>query len=197
MKRLLFAAAAALALTACSDGGPTATGEPSTPALAARGVTAMSGSQVSIFTSQTPAVTGVDVSPSGYELGTEFFVTSKGCIVGLRFWRSPGETGTNTIKLWASNGTLLASQAVTTSGSGWQYVYFSGVICLDTYTSYRVSVNVNSKAVKTSGFFQNGYLVNQPLVATSGYYGTKGSRPTTAHNDTYFVDVILDTSIVY
>lgn len=195
MKRLLLAAAAALALAACADGGPTAAGESTGPAPPIRSVTAQSNTQYTIYTSQTPGTTGVSVSP-GYELGTEFHVTQKACVMGMRFWRSAGETGTNTLKLWSSTGALLASQNVTTSGSGWQYVYLSGVVCLDVYTSYRVSVNVNSKAVKTSGGFQS-YIVNQPLVGMSGYYGSPGSRPTTAHSDSYFVDVIVGTGFVY
>jgi hypothetical protein len=48
--------------------------------------------------------------------------------------------------------------------------------------------------VKTFGFFQNGPIVNGPLVATAGFYGQPtGSRPTNHTYSAFFVDVIYDT----
>jgi hypothetical protein len=57
-------------------------------------------------------------------------------------------------------------------------------------TYYRVSVNTNTKQVKTMGFFDGGPVINGPLVADKGYYGQPtGSMPTTATGSGFFVDV--------
>jgi hypothetical protein len=59
---------------------------------------------------------------------------------------------------------------------------------------YRVSVDTNTKQVKTFGAFDNGPIANGPLAATSGYDGQPtGSMPPTPSNSNLFVDVIFDT----
>lgn len=143
-----------------------------------------------IFTTQTPEVTLEGTSP--WEVGTRFYAIEKGCVIGLRFWRAAGETGTNTLKLWTSSGAQLGSGSVS-SGSGWVYVYFSGFACLNPYEYYVVSVNTNFRQVKTPLAFANGVIANGPLVADAGFYGQPaGSKPGTQSTSNFFVDVLFD-----
>jgi hypothetical protein len=183
--------AAVLALAACAD-APTAVQDRAAP----EGGPLLSTSTVwNIFTTQTPGFTG-NASP-GWEVATRFYTTQEGCVTGLRFWRASGETGTNTVRLWTYTGTQLGSGSVS-SGSGWQYVYFSGFACLDTYTYYIVSVNTNTRQAKTSNAFGGSQIVNGPLVADGGYYGQPmGTMPGTPSSSNFFVDVVFDTGFTF
>ena len=81
-----------------------------------------------IFTSQTPATFPSAVP--GYEVGTQFSSSVNGTVKGLRFYRAPGETGDNILRLWSNTGTLLASGRFADNGSnasGWQEVAIGGV----------------------------------------------------------------------
>lgn len=186
---LLAAAAASLALGACSDGGPSPVA-PASPLFA-------SGDKWTIFANQTPASI-LDASP-GWEVGTRFYTTVGGCITRFRFYRASGETGTNTIKLWTNTGTLLWSHTFNLPKTGWNYVelrdhgvgpYVDLSYCdIVKGAYYRVSVNTNTKQVKTFGFF-NSAVVNGPLIADAGFYGQPtGSMPTQHSSSGFFVDV--------
>ena len=188
MKRFLLAAAA-LTLAACADAAPSPVA-PGSPLFA-------SGDKWTIFTTQTPAST-LDAT-GGWEVGTRFYATVNGCITRIRFYRAAGETGTNTVKLWTNTGTLLLSQNFNLANTGWNYVELRDhglgpsvdlSVCILKGTYYRISVNTNTKQVKTMGFFDNGPVINGPLVADKGYYGQPtGSMPTTATGSAFFVDV--------
>lgn len=182
---------AVLALAACAD-APTTLQDRAAP----DGGQLLSTSTLwNIFTTQTPEYAG-NASP-GWEVGTRFYTKEPGCVIGLRFWRAAGETGTNTLKLWTYSGVVLGSGSVS-SGTGWQYVYFSGFACLDTYQYYIVSVNTNTRQAKTSNAFGGRQIVNGPLVADGGYYGQPvGTMPGTPSSSNFFVDVELDTGIIY
>lgn len=190
MKRILLAAVAALALSACAEASQSPV-EPAAPRLAI-------GDRWTIFTTQTPAET-LDAAP-GWEVATRFKTSVDGCVVAMRFWRADGETGSNTIKLWTDSGILLGSFTRTFTGSGWRNVLLrrplqnvDDSICIsDGY--YRVSVNTNNKQVKTYGYFNTyGPIVRGPLTADAGYYGQPtGSMPTTHSGSAFFVDVTFE-----
>jgi len=199
-RHFLPAAIAALALTGCGD-APTA----AVPAKAVDAPTSgpsffTSGDRWGIFDGLTPAST-LDASP-GWEVGTRFYVTTPGCVVQLRFYRAAGETGTNTVKLWSNSGQLLGSQTFNLATTGWNTVelrnhglgpYVDLSICIQTNTWYRVSVNTNTKQVKTFGYLDSGPIVNGPLVADASYYGQPtGSMPTTQTGSIFFVDVVFE-----
>lgn len=186
MKRLLAAAAAALALAACADSGTPV--EPRAPS-GRPAPTKYYYSQQTIFTTQTPAST-LDAT-GGWEVGTRFTTTREGLVSGFRFWKAVGETGSHTAKLWTTSGLLVysASPAFETA-SGWQSTYsvISVVIPAGTYIA---SVNTNTKQVKTFGYFtDNGSIVRNYLTADAGAYGQPtGSKPGTISGSAYFVDV--------
>jgi hypothetical protein len=189
------ALAVAFLLGACSDNNPTLVEkngrEPTQPKLA----TAPVGARWSLYTNQTPTETLSGAEP-GWEVGTRFISSKMGKVIGFRFYRASGETGTNTARLWAENGTQLASAPFPSGGAGWQTVYLlpgaAASIAANTY--YRVSVNTNSVQVKTGGGYAfNGFLDNGPLHSEGGYYGQPtGSMPTSASASYFFVDVIFE-----
>lgn len=195
MKRILATAAAALALAACADTAPLAVDSTSH----GQSLTSLSSTQWTIFTTQTPGITW---SAPSVEVGTRFKATAPGCVVGFRFWRAAGETATtHTFRLWLDSGAPWTSKSITvpSSATGWQYAYTSGFACLEVGDFYRVSVNTSAKHVESSGAFSNGKTItNGPLTAVAGVYAQPaGSFPqyTSTHN--FFVDVILDTGIIY
>ncbi|HYX24610.1 MAG TPA: DUF4082 domain-containing protein [Thermoanaerobaculia bacterium] len=144
-----------------------------------------------IFTSQTPA--SFSSATPGYEVATQFSSSVNGTVKGLRFYRAPGETGDNVLRLWTDGGTLLATARFVDNGSGasgWQEVGFGGV-AISAGTRYRVSVNTNTMQSKTNCGLGSG-LTNGPLTAWQGFWGaTIGSMPTNASCSNFFVDPLL------
>jgi uncharacterized protein DUF4082 len=145
-----------------------------------------------IFTTQTPASFGA-ASP-GYEVATQLSSSRGGVIKGLRFYRAPGETGDNVLRLWTDTGTLLASARFVDNGSGasgWQQVSVGGVP-ISAGVRYRVSVNTNTMQSKTNCGLGSG-LTNGPLTAHQGFWGQPmGSMPTNGSCSNFFVDVVLE-----
>jgi len=183
MKRITLVAAT-LALAACSDNALVDTTGPEVAHPRA-----YLGPVETIFTNQTPEST-LDASP-GWEVATRFTPEADGRITGFRFWKADGETGTHTARLWNSAGTQIASGTFSSeTTSGWQSVSITGVYVYAGST-YRVSVNTNTKQVKTYNYFGiNGPISNGNLYADYSYYGQPtGSRPTTGSGSIYFVDV--------
>lgn len=72
----------------------------------------------------TPQIPDVDASPVA--LGLKFRPRVNGTITGVRFYKSPGNTGVHVGKLWTDAGVLLTSETFTAeTASGWQTVLFS------------------------------------------------------------------------
>ncbi len=187
MKRL-FLAAAVLATAACGDG----MGNPISPDGARPGLHhGPTSPKYTIFTTQEPA-SYLSASP-GWEVATRFKVSQPGRIVGFRFWRAPGETGTNRAKLWTDGGTRVSSKDFPSGGSGWQTVYLSGSshVRIPANTYYRVSVNTNAYQAKTYRD-QPFSLTNGSITGDFSYYGQPtGSMPTQGSYSWFFVDVIF------
>jgi hypothetical protein len=189
MKRFLMMAAAAVALAGCGDGGGNPVSVSGTqPNLA----TGPSGPKKSIYTTQQPAsfLSGT----SAWAVATRFKASEPGRIVGFRFWRSPGETGTNRGRLWTESGEQLTFGNFPHSGrAGWDTVMLGTPqqVRLAANTYYRVSVNTNVYQAKTYNAYSSP-IVNGPLTADFSYYGQPAfSMPTQGSNSWYFVDVIF------
>lgn len=145
-----------------------------------------------IFTNQTPTET-LDAAP-GWEVGTRFRSSKPGKVIGFRFWRAAGETGTNYGKLWTNSGTRLKMSNAFPSGTGWVTVYLNTPVTISANTTYRVSVNTNTKQVKKGGaYVYDGHITNGPLFSDGGYYGQPLNAMPTAESASYFfVDVIFE-----
>lgn len=198
MKRLFLAATAVLALAACADNTPTASNEgpqsagkqPSAPHLA----TAPVGPRWNIFTSQTPS-TILDATP-GWEVGTRFRSSKAGKVIGFRFWRADGETGTNTGRLWTETGTQLGWANFPSGGPGWVTVNLASPVHIDANTDYRVSVNTNVAQAKTFGTFNGTTVTNGPITADAGLYGQPtGAMPTSGSVNAFLADVIFEEDV--
>jgi|GEM_PF-5787600 len=142
-----------------------------------------------IFTTQTPASV-IDATP-GYEVATVFDISQGGRVTGLRFYRAPGEQGTNTLKLWNEVGTLMRQATYSSGGSGWVQVDLTSPIRIYPGNHYRVSVNTNTMQVKTFCGLSSP-ITNGPLTATGGYWGSPaGAFPQTTSCSNFFVDVLF------
>jgi methionine-rich copper-binding protein CopC len=136
------------------------------------------------------------------ELGTKVRFDGKGEVLGVRFYKGTGNTGTHTGSLWTSTGLLLATG--TFSGettSGWQKLMFSSPVQVQANTTYVVSyyAPVGRYSV-SSGYFNGQGATYQSLHALQNgddggngvyRYGAGGGFPTSSYNATnYWVDVI-------
>jgi Domain of unknown function (DUF4082)/Cadherin-like domain len=162
---------------------------------------------VSLFSaSSTPALTNLN-DGAQLELGMKFTSSAAGQITALRFYRSPGDTGINTLNLWTSTGTRLATATFTnTSASGWQTVMLPSAVSIAANTTYVASYHTTGAYVATNNYFTTA-ITNGPLTAPStttaggnGVYSyggtsTSGIFPTSTYNAAnYWVDVVFAPS---
>lgn len=135
--------------------------------------------------------------PRSIELGLRFESTSGGDITGIRFYQSSANTGSHTINLWSSAGTLLATAtSSSTSGPGWVEISFSSPVYIRANTvyvaSYFTSVGNYSDNI---GFFNSGSVSAGPLTALGGVYnyGSTSAFPSEVYEGSnYWVDVVLE-----
>ncbi|MDI4237366.1 DUF4082 domain-containing protein [Bradyrhizobium sp. Arg237L] len=162
---------------------------------------------VSLFSaSSTPALTDLN-DGSQIEVGMKFTSSVAGQITALRFYRSASDTGINTLDLWSSTGTRLATATFTnTSASGWQTVMLPSAVSIDANTTYVASYHTTGAYVATNNYFTTA-ITNGPLTALSSLaaggngvysYGgtsTSGIFPTSSYNAAnYWVDVVFAPS---
>lgn len=183
--RSVLAVRAAVALAACADEtrSPVEARAPG----AHRPVTDIYwGPQETIFTTQTPAST-LSATP-GWEVATEFTAEDTLLIVGFRFYKAVGETGSHTARLFTSGGVQIASRGFTgESASGWQSTNLASAVQIPP-GDYVVSVNTNEYQVKTFAYF--GTINRTKLTADGGRYGQPtGSFPSSASGSAFFEDV--------
>jgi hypothetical protein len=153
--------------------------------------------------SSTPTQTSLnDGSP--LEVGVKFTSSAAGQITALKFYRSPGDTGTDLVDLWSSTGTRLASATFTnTTASGWQTVNLSAPVSIAANTTYVASYHTNGAYVATDNFFTNAVSsgsLTAPSSSSSGgngvyaYGGTNsaGLFPTNTFSAAnYYADVVF------
>lgn len=189
MRLKYLAVCASLAALAACD-GPTDTN----PILPTTGGPALANGapEWSLYSSQQPTEF-LDAAP-GWEVGTRFTSSKAGRILGFRFYRAPGESGTNYGRLWNSAGQRLKQSNPFPSGTGWVTVMLDNPVAITAGSTYRVSVNTNVKQAKTGGgYAYNGALSSGPLYSDGGYYGQPtGSMPTSSSASYFFVDVIFE-----
>jgi hypothetical protein len=160
------------------------------------GTTAVEAQTSTIFTTQAPTET-LDAAP-GWEVGTRFTSSKAGKVIAFRFWRAEGETGTNYGKLWTNTGTRLKMSNPFPAGTGWVQVNLDTPVSIAANTTYRVSVNTNTKQVKKGGAYAfDGPISNGPLYSDGGYYGQPlNAMPTSESASMFFVDVVFQENVV-
>ncbi|HEX6346021.1 DUF4082 domain-containing protein [Umezawaea sp.] len=140
--------------------------------------------------------------PSAVEVGTKVRFDGKGEVLGVRFYKGEGNTGTHTGSLWSSTGLLLATGTFTAeSASGWQKLVFANPVVVNPNTTYVVSYYAPNGRYSVSGGYFNGQSADHAslhALATgvdggNGVYryGSGGGFPNASYNGSnYWVDVI-------
>ncbi len=135
------------------------------------------------------------------ELGTRVRFTGRGEVLGVRFYKGPGNTGTHTGTLWSAAGTPLATGTFTNETSvGWQTLTFSSPVVVETGTDYVVSYYApNGHYSYNNSYFVSGNPVSYSQIvapadtqnARNGAFKYGGGFPDSGHLATnYWVDVI-------
>jgi hypothetical protein len=136
------------------------------------------------------------------EVGVRFRSDVNGVIVGLRFYKGNGNTGTHIGNLWTNTGTLLASATFTNeTATGWQQVNFATPVAIAANTTYVASYHT------TTGHYSYDYDVfatagvdNPPLHALRNgldgpnavfAYGASAFPTLTYRSTNYWVDVVF------
>ena len=149
----------------------------------------------------TPSTTGVqDNDTNSVELGVKFRSDVAGFITGIRFYKTTGNTGTHTGRLWTTGGVNLGTVTFAgESATGWQEATFSAPIAVDADTTYVATYHTTSGNYAIGTSFATAGVDNEPLHALQGgvdgpngvyQYGGGGVYPTqTFGSSNYLVDV--------
>jgi hypothetical protein len=152
-----------------------------------------------VFGFSTPATADAN-DGSSVELGMKFRAADNGSVTGVRFYKSPANTGTHTGSLWSANGTRLAYVTFTDeTASGWQAALFSSPVSIAAGTTYVVSYLAPRGHYSVSSGAFGSAVSSPPLTAvadatsSNGVYAytSTGAFPTGSYNATnYWVDVL-------
>ena len=130
----------------------------------------------------------------------KFTADKDGSVLGIRFYKAAGNTGTHAVHLWTAGGQLLAGEFATTeTASGWQNIMFSSPALISAGTTYIASYYApNGQYSVTPNGLATG-IDNPPLhalgnnVSADGVYsyGPNATFPNSTFNaSSYGVDVI-------
>lgn len=135
--------------------------------------------------------------PWTYEMGVKFRVTQPARLTAIRYYRSPGETGTHVGRLWTGAGSQIASTTFASeTADGWQEQAFATPVDLAPGQTYVASVGVNARFV-TTGFGLQSERVDGPLRSVAdGANGVHsqaaGQFPTSSWTSSnYFVEPVV------
>ncbi len=163
--------------------------------LFARSRTDTTAPGVTIWGDAVPPLTDLQESGAAVELGVKFHSDAAGYITGVRFYKTPGNTGTHTAHLWTSTGTLLASGTFTSeTAAGWQQVLFASPVPITAESTYVASYfSARGGYAYTVDNLWTGTDAAPLHVEASGV--GKGSGVlfpvSTWHNTNYWVDVLF------
>jgi hypothetical protein len=145
------------------------------------------------------------------ELGTKVRTDSDGYVLGVRFYKSPANTGSHIGNLWSTQGTgtLLSSAPFTNESiSGWQQVIFNSPVPVQANTTYVASyfAPMGHYSADASYFASKGidsppvHALESGVDGLNGVfaYGASSSYPMDSFNaDNYWVDFIYATASTY
>ncbi|MGW5847201.1 DUF4082 domain-containing protein [Streptomyces sp. NPDC055254] len=142
---------------------------------------------------------------SAVELGVKIRSSVPGSITGVRFYKSPANTGTHTGSLWSSTGQRLATGTFANeTASGWQQLNFPSPVPVKANTTYIASYFAPNGGYSFDTTFAGSAAGLAPLTAlrtgTDGgngvyrYSGTGGFPATASSGSNYWVDAVLDTA---
>jgi hypothetical protein len=163
--------------------------------------TTVSAGLLSFWAPSTLPAVAASSDAAAIEVGTKFRVDTAGRILGVRFYKGAGNTGTHVGKVWRSDGALLGSVTFTgETATGWQQANFSAPVDVVPGTTYIVSYYApNGRYATNGGYFGTGVdngvlhaLANGVDGGNGVYrYGAGGGFPTNSFNaGCYWVDVV-------
>ncbi|MEU5695553.1 DUF4082 domain-containing protein [Actinosynnema sp. NPDC020468] len=154
------------------------------------------------FTAPAAASAG-DARP--VELGVKVRFAAKGQVLGVRFYKGEGNTGTHTGSLWSATGTRLATGTFTgETSTGWQTLTFADPVNVAPATSYVVTYYApNGHYAVTQSQFAGRATTYGPITAPAedpaspnGLFRYDGGFPTTGYlASNYWVDVVYRTGL--
>nr|WP_246018845.1 DUF4082 domain-containing protein [Saccharothrix australiensis] len=154
----------------------------------------------------TPTTPSAD-DATPVEVGTKVRFNGKGEVLGVRFYKGAGNTGTHKGSLWSSSGLLLGTGTFTgETSSGWQTLTFASPVVVQANTTYVVSYYApNGHYAVTPGYFSGqgaSYGAMRALAnGTDGpngvyRYGAGGGFPQSSFNGAnYWVDAIYKNGL--
>ncbi|XVS62573.1 DUF4082 domain-containing protein [Actinosynnema sp. CA-299493] len=144
----------------------------------------------------TPATPAAD-DARPVELGVGVRFAGRGEVLGVRFYKGPGNTGTHTGSLWTSTGLLLATGTFGgETTTGWQTLTFAAPVSVQPNTTYVASyLAPEGHYAATQRHFESQPTTYGPVTApgdgANGVYRYGGGFPTSAHlASNYWVDVV-------
>ena len=152
------------------------------------------------------SVTGAqDADGSAVELGVKFRSDVPGQVVGVRYFKTSGNTGAHTGTLWSATGQPLATVTFAAeSATGWQEAAFSSPVTVQPGTTYVASYHTNTGNYATGTSFASAGVDTPPLHAlregvdgSNGVYayGAGGVFPTNSwQSANYLVDVLFTST---
>ncbi|WP_244219453.1 DUF4082 domain-containing protein [Corallococcus interemptor] len=172
--------------------------QPETPRTDEAAQPLLTGERALFGDSAVPAVAAANDS-GAVELGVRFRSDAPGRIMGVRFYKGAGNTGTHTGSLWTASGSLLATATFQNeTASGWQEVRFATPVTISADTNYVVSyyAPAGHYAVTSNGFASalDAPPLHAPASGTgggNGLYrcGTSGFPADSYQASNYWVDV--------
>jgi Domain of unknown function (DUF4082)/Bacterial Ig-like domain/Bacterial Ig domain len=149
-----------------------------------------------VFTDETVPVVLEAYDRSALSVGMHFTSADPGTITGMRFYKSPNNTGTHVGTLWTGTGTQLATVTFTNeSTSGWQSAAFSTPVTLTPGSDYVVSYRSTTGIYPASpGVFSGGGVTRGSLTAGNGAgaYTYGAGFPSSTSSSSYLVDVTTE-----
>ena len=158
--------------------------------------------------SATPALIDSGDAHAG-EYGVKIRADQDGYIAGIRFYKSPANTGVHTGDLWSSTGSNLGTASFASeTASGWQQVFFAQPVPVIKNTTYVASYFTTVGHYSAdSNYFTSSGVDTVPLHAlASGVdglngvygYGTSSLFPTTSFNaSNYWIDAVYLPTTTY
>lgn len=146
-----------------------------------------------------------DPDRSAVELGVKFRSDVPGQVVGVRFYKTSGNTGAHTGTLWSATGQPLATVTFAAeSATGWQEAAFSTPVTVQPGITYVASYHTNTGNYALGTSFASAGVDSPPLHALregvdgpNGVYayGTGGVFPTNSwQSANYLVDVLFTST---
>lgn len=158
--------------------------------------------------SDTPVNGDTTTDSTSINVGVKFQSSEAGYVLGVRFYKGVGNTGTHVGALWSSGGTLLASATFANeTASGWQEVFFSAPVAISANTTYVISYYApNGNYAADKNYFASS-ITNGPLTALQNndsngdggngvytYVAANGFPSSTYNAANYWVDPVFSNS---